>query len=209
MNKVEMKKLLDQRLSGILKNSIHSKSNLKALKKSVKLQSKIFPNSNGEIYIDFLGDAKEYCLGMSFMSGEFDSFIENLSIPYRSNRPSGSGSHFALITYSENRGIFSRSSGTIRLPTTEDELEATVAHISRAINESYIIMADRFLHFAPELIDDIISNPNFYSYPYLLILFTAKINGIGLDTIMNPRITNKRLLGNASFDKKIATDLLG
>ena len=100
----------------------------------------------------------------------------------------------------ETRGVFSRSDGKIYLSTAQN-MERDINHIQNCLNEHYIPKIETFLTCSPSLIDDIIENPDFYSFPAPLMAFTMRINSIRAEDLKVS--LGKKILKNSIFDKNI------
>jgi hypothetical protein len=208
MTHKEIKKIFDDRLANLLLNDIESKNNIKATKKSIKFTSSKYDGTNGEILFDYLAGSKAYYFGMMFSSLEFPRFLKEFPPPYASNHPSDLGYDFSMNTLMEKRGEFARQDGKILLANNLEQISNSIEHIKICLNNFYIPMAERFTDFSPELINDIVKNPSYYSYPLPLIVFCLKNNSLGRDMINEVGNLGKEIIKNKAFDQTLIDRVL-
>ena len=196
----EMKKAFDEALAFLLQNSVHTTQKMKAGKKSLKIASLTFPRTVANLDFDYLSGQKAYYFSITCSSGEFESYISDVAPPYPSNKPPDLRHDFSMSTLMETRGVFSWLVGIIYLSTAQN-MERDINHIQNCLNEHYIPKIENFLTFSPSLIDDIIENPDFYSFPAPLMAFTMRINSIRAEDLKVS--LGKKILKNSIFDKNI------
>ena len=109
-----------------------------------------------------------------------------------------------MVTMMENRGVYSRSDGKIDLPIRLDQIDEIIVHIQDTLNDFYLPWLERFINFSPDLIDDIVKRPDYYSYPVPLISFILKKNKMKFQdltiqfgkTVMKNKIFDTELLNS-------------
>ena len=200
MNK-EIKLAFDNSISLMLSEGVKSSVKIKAYKKSLKLTSPEYSGNRGEVIFDYLGGQKAYYFGMIGWSLEFSEYVKVVNPPYKSNTHRGTGSHFSMVTMMENRGVYSRSDGTISLPIRFDQIDEIIAHIQGTLNDFYLPWLDRFINFSPDLIDDIVKRPGYYSYPVPLISFILKKNKMKFQDLTIQ--IGKTVMKNRVFDEGV------
>ena len=106
-----------------------------------------------------------------------------------------------MVTMMENRGVYSRSDGTISLPIRLDQIDEIIAHIQGTLNDFYLPWLERFINFSPDLIDDIVKHPDYYSYPVPLISFILKRNKMKFQDLTIK--IGKTVMKNRVFDEGV------
>jgi hypothetical protein len=197
----EIKLKFDTDLAKMLSDLAQMIVEVKATKKALKITSETIPGNLGEIEFDYLGDQKAYYFGVFAWSEDFSRFIEKPSPPYESNIPEGFEYQFSMNTLMEDRGVYSRSNGKLLLPDNTQGIEENIAHIRKCIGDFYIPWVQRFVSISPNLIDDIIKNPRFYSYPAPLIAYAMKHNSMRVEDINI--MPGKSIIKNKEFDEKL------
>ena len=135
------------------------------------------------------------------LSLEFSEYLKTIAPPYKSNVPEGFDHHFGMSTIMEKRGVYSRSDGTISLPIRLDQIDEIIAHIQGILNDFYLPWLDRFINFSPDLIDDIVKRPDYYSYPVPLISFILKKNKMKFQDLTIQ--IGKTVMKNKLFDAEL------
>jgi hypothetical protein len=138
---------------------------------------------------------------MTAWSPEFSDFLKEIDPPYSSNVPAGFDHHFFMSTIMENRGVYSRSDGKIILPKNEDDLNKIISHIGSCLNDFYIPWMENFTGFSVGLIDKILNNPEFYSYPVPLIEYICRENFISFES-MGVQL-RKGVVKNKKYDEEL------
>ena len=200
MNK-EIKLAFDNSISLMLSEGVKSSGKIKAYKKSLKLTSPEYSGNRGEVIFDYLGGQKAYYFGMIGWSLEFSEYVKVINPPYKSNTPRGTDHHFSMVTMMENRGVYSRSDGKIDLPIRLDQIDEIIAHIQGTLNDFFLPWLDRFINFSPDLIDDIVKHPDYYSYPVPLISFILKKNKMKFQDLTIQ--VGKTVMKNKLFDAEL------
>ena len=200
MNK-EIKLAFDNSISLMLSEGVKSSGKIKAYKKSLKLTSPECSGNRGELIFDYLGGQKAYYFGMIGWSLEFSEYVKLINPPYKSNTPRGTGNHFSMVTMMENRGVYSRSDGKIDLPIRLDQIDEIIVHIQGTLNDFYLPWLGRFINFSPDLIDDIVKHPDYYSYPVPLISFILKKNEMKFQDLTIK--IGKTVMKNRVFDEGV------
>ena len=106
-----------------------------------------------------------------------------------------------MVTMMENRGVYSRSDGTISLPIRLDQIDEVIAHIQGTLNDCYLPWLERFINFSPDLIEDIVKRPVYYSYPVPLISFILKKNKMKFQDLTIQ--IGKTVMKNKLFDAEL------
>ena len=202
MNK-EIKLAFDDSLALMLSDGMKSSGKIKGYKKSLKLTALENNGNRGEVGFDYLGGQKAYYFVMFGWSLEFSEYLKTIAPPYKSNVPEGFDHHFGMSTIMENRGVYSRSDGTISLPIRLDQIDEIIAHIQVTLNDFYLPWLDRFINFSPDLIDDIVKRPGYYSYPVPLISFILKKNKMKFQDLTIQ--IGKTVMKNKIFDTELLT----
>ena len=200
MNK-EIKLAFDNSISLMLSEGVKSSGKIKAYKKSLKLTSPECSGNRGELIFDYLGGQKAYYFGMIGWSLEFSEYVKVINPPYKSNTPRGTDHHFSMVTMMENRGVYSRSDGKIDLPIRLDQIDEIIVHIQDTLNDFYLPWLERFINFSPDLIDDIVKHPDYYSYPVPLISFILKKNEMKFQDLTIK--IGKTVMKNRVFDEGV------
>jgi len=201
----DAKKIFGDLLAEMLSKRVTSRLKIKSTKDTIKVFSDRWKKTLGHLEFVYLGGQKAYYLAISATSDEFSEFISNMNPPYKSNKPDGFNHHFSMSTLMENRGVFSRSGGTIYLPSKPEHISETISHIENVLNSTYIPLLERFVRFSPELVGDILANPDYYSYPIPLVVFALKANSLHSDFIKTN--INRKAIKNSEFDKKILNEI--
>ncbi|WP_321880666.1 hypothetical protein [Paraburkholderia bannensis] len=76
-------------------------------------------------------------------------------------------------------------------------------------SQHYIPYVENFLHMRLDAVDDVLSNPDYYQFPFLTALYAAKRNNFDICVFGISRFSEKKLMGNPEFDRALAHRLLG
>ena len=161
--------------------------------------------ASGYICFDFLNNARGYCLCTSVDSPELIDFFNKVNPPYRSNKPEGVV--YAMNTSMEGsfKSFAPNFGGTVDLPRNEEERKKACEWIYTKVRDIYLPRAINLIELKPETVNDIILFPNYYAYPFLIILYLIKKHNMSLsdkdmESVFSKR---KRIIGNKSFDKQL------
>ncbi|EIX6434131.1 hypothetical protein MKU92_003074 [Salmonella enterica] len=200
---VELRKLFESELNGYLKGKFDFCSNVKYLKNEISIKKTASNESSGDVGFRFLNTSHGYILYTGVDSPELLRFFNEINPPYKSNKPEG-------IVYAMNTSMevgfksFSPSmKGTVDLPKNEDERKKACEWIYTKVRDVYLPRVMNLIELKPEAIEDVISFPDYYAYPFLTILYIIKKNNIPLSVLNIESIFSKKILGNKSFDKNL------
>lgn len=196
----EIKLAFDKSLSKMLDGIALGNERIKATKKRLKILSKLNSRNFAELEFDYLGDQKAYYLSITGWSADVAEYIKQVQPPYPSNVPAGFDHHFFMSTLMERRGVFSRVDGKIHLSDIRS-VDEVMMHIERCIKDNYIPKIENFLEASPALIENVVENPDFYSYPIPLISMALKRNSMNFEELKLS--LGRMLVKNPAFDKAL------
>ncbi|HDR9483833.1 TPA: hypothetical protein QDC20_001146 [Burkholderia aenigmatica] len=195
----ELKKIFEKRLQETLKESIDG-SGVKVSRGEIVVGREGV--GNGRIGFRFLRNANGYILSAAADSPDFQDFYKKSNPPYKPKIPTGMV--FAMNTSMEVVKSFSPNiGGAVDLPRNEEEVESTCRWICEKVVNIYFPRVINVVEVRPDLIRDVMDNPNYYSYPFLTIVFAARKNGIELSGLDVDYLLGKKVSGNRSFDENI------
>ena len=201
----ELRKLFETELHNYLKANLVCASNIKCLKKEISIKKTKDNEASGYICFDFLNNARGYCLCTSIDSPELIDFFNKVNPPYSSKLPEGIV--YAMNTSMESgfKSFAPNFGGTVDLPRNEEERKKACEWIYTKVRDIYLPRAINLIELKPETVNDIILFPNYYAYPFLIILYLIKKHNMSLsdkdmELVFSKR---KRIIGNKSFDKQL------
>ena len=201
----ELRKLFEIDLYNYLKANLVCASNIKCLKKEISIKKTKDNEASGHIGFRFLNNARGYNLYTAAYSPELITFFYEVNPPYSSKLPEGIV--YAMNTSMEGgfKSFAPNFGGTVDLPRNEEERKKACEWIYTKVRDIYLPRAINLIELKPETVKDIILFPNYYAYPFLIILYLIKKHNISLsdkdmELVFSKR---KRILGNKSFDKQL------
>ena len=194
--KLEFEKSLQQHLT----SALDAYKQIKVNKNEIKLKKTRDNAAEAVIGFDYLSNARGYVLYMSVSTPEFQDFIKEISPPYASSILTDNT--LAMTSSGEKNKTFSPIiGGAVPLPVSVEKVEGTCQWIAEKILSIYLPRVLNLINFTPKLIDDVIANPDHYSYPFLLILYTLKKNNLKTDDVDSNLLFSKSVSKNKNFDK--------
>ncbi|WP_124524141.1 MULTISPECIES: hypothetical protein [unclassified Burkholderia] len=196
---VELKKKFEKRLQEVLKGNINE-IGVKVSRGEIIVDRE--GAGSGRIGFRFLRNANGYILSAAADSPRLQDFYVGSNPPYKSKIPTGLV--LAMNTSMEAVKSFSPSvGGVVDLPRNEVEMESTCRWICEKVVGIYLPRVVNAVEVNSGLIKGVMDNPNYYSYPFLTIVFAAKKNGVGQDGLDVEYLLGKNVSGNKSFDRSI------
>ncbi len=203
----ELKSDFEKRLKEELTTLLAPYKNVKVLLNEVKVKKTKDNMAQGFIALDYITNAKGYALIMSAESPDFQKFIENINPPYKSHLLSEQT--LAMTTSGERVKTFSPvTGGTVALPATPEGNEEACKWICEKITSIYLPRLFHLINLEPGLIQDIFDNPDHYSYPFLLILYTLRKNKLAINDVDKERLFSKKISKNNAFDRGIIGNIV-
>jgi hypothetical protein len=195
----ELKKTFEKRLQNFLKENISEKG-VKVSRGEIVVDREGM--GNGRIGFRFLRNANGYILSAAADSPGLQDFYVSRNPPYRPKIPTGLV--MAMNTSMETVKSFSPNvGGAIDLPRDEEGIESACRWICEKVASIYLPRVINVVEINSGLVRDVMENPNYYSYPFLTIVFAAKKNGIGLNELDTDYLLGKKVSGNKSFDGEV------
>ena len=201
----ELRKLFETELHNYLKATLVCASNIKCLKKEISIKKTKHNEASGRIGFRFLNNACGYTLNTAAYSPELITFFYEVNPPYSSKLPEGIV--YAMNTSMEGsfKSFAPNFGGTVDLPRNEEERKKACEWIYTKVRDIYLPRAINLIELKPETVNDIILFPNYYAYPFLIILYLIKKHNMSLsdkdmESVFSKR---KRIIGNKSFDKQL------
>ncbi|MCA8235617.1 hypothetical protein [Burkholderia cenocepacia] len=195
----ELKKIFEKRLQNVLKENI-DEIGVKVSRAEIVVDRDGM--GNGRIGFRFLRNANGYILSAAADSPSLQDFYASRSPPYKPNIPTGLV--MAMNTSMETVKSFSPNvGGAIDLPRDEEEIESACRWICEKVTSIYLPRVINVVEVNSGLVRDVMQNPNYYSYPFLTIVFAAKKNGISLNGLDTDYLLGKKVSGNKSFDGEV------
>ncbi|WP_322071855.1 hypothetical protein [Paraburkholderia bannensis] len=196
---MDVRKSFEKRLQETLRSDIDLKG-VKIIRNEIVINQG--DGKVGRIGFRFLSNANGYILSASADSQEFQDFFRSMEPPYRPNIPTGLV--FAMNTSMETEKLFSpNQGGAVTLPRDESEIEQTCQWICGKVKEIYLPRVLRVLNNSPKLIDDVIANPDYYSYPMLTVVFSALNGGAGFGGLNIDYILGRKFSKNKNYDSDL------
>ncbi|WP_256978276.1 hypothetical protein [Burkholderia sp. HI2500] len=200
----ELRGIFEKRLQEILKENI-SERGVKISRGEIVVEREGM--GNGRIGFRFLRNANGYILSAAADSPSLQDFYASRNPPYRPKIPTGLV--MAMNTSMETVKSFSPNvGGAIDLPRDEVEVESACRWICEKVASIYLPRVINVVEVNSGLVRDVMENPNYYSYPFLTIVFAAKRNGIGRNELDTDFLLGKKVSGNKSFDGEILKEYL-
>jgi hypothetical protein len=196
---LDVKKTFEKRLQEVLKSSIDF-DGVKFLRNEISVKKS--GDAVGRIGFRFLSNASGYILAASADSADLQSFFNEIKPPYKPNVATGLA--FAMNTSMEVDKLFSpNQGGAIALPRDEVEVESVCQWICGKVKDVYLPRVLRVLEADPRLLDDVLKDPGYYSYPVLTIIFAAYKNNLKVDSLNFDYILGKKISKNKNFDAEL------
>jgi hypothetical protein len=196
---LDVKKTFEKRLQEVLKSSIDF-DGVKFLRNEISVKKS--GDAVGRIGFRFLSNANGYILAASADSADLQSFFNEIKPPYKPNVATGLA--FAMNTSMEVDKLFSpNQGGAIALPRDEVEVESVCQWICGKVKDVYLPRVLRVLEADPRLLDDVLKDPGYYSYPVLTIIFAAYKNNLKVDSLNFDYILGRKISKNKNFDAEL------
>ncbi|NWB96082.1 hypothetical protein HX882_09295 [Pseudomonas gingeri] len=201
----ETREKLEKELSLELKSITSSCFDLKASKN--KLSLLIAKEKQGEIYIQHLSKADGYYAGVELFKCEAMDFCISQSPPYPSQLLNSS--FFSKSSLSEpDKKFGDEIGGIIRTPAPQD-VKSTAKKIQQRLIKFYLSDVENCISGTLPLIDDILTAPDNYAFPFLTALFCVHKNGLNSNSDLFQKIlSSKKIFGNKQFDLTLAHKIL-
>ena len=198
--KLDFEKQLKEELTILL--SSYKNINISSNEIEIKIKKTKNNSAQGFIALDYLVNAKGYALVMSVDSPEFQNFIKEVNPPYKSNLLT---EHTLAMTSSgeKNKTFSPTIGGAVALPRTPDKIEETCQWICERITSIYLPRLFHLINFESELIQDILENPDHYSYPFPLILYAVRKNNLSINDVDEHLLFSKKISKNKSYDRSL------
>ncbi len=193
-----------------LKNSLREKYKNRL---DVKIKNKLgisIKSADGfaEINFVYVKWANGYYLTASADHKGFSEFFAESAVPYKSKFLARH--NFFVTTLSEKTKKFANSSnGHAVIPAREEWIAEACTELVEKISQHYMPYVENFLHMRLDVVDDVLSNPDYYQFPFLTALYAAKRNNADIGVFGISRFSEKKLMGNPEFDRALARRLLG
>lgn len=161
----------------------------------------------GQIYLQHVKKADGYYAGIEVYSCDAMDFCLEQKPPYASRLLNNS--FFSQSSLSEvDKRFGDEFGGIIRTPSLKD-VSSVVEKVKGRLAEFYLPVAQHCISSSIELIDDILSAPDDYAYPFLSALYVAHMHRLAFNSPEFQRVVNrKKILGNREFDLELAKRLL-
>lgn len=202
----ELKKKFEQVLQDFLKKNLVVPSNIKILKNQIKIKVTKDNNSTGNIYFHYISSSFGYMLGTSVNSLELNEFYRKVNPPYKRNM-SDDVVYVMNSLGEESRNFSSSISGVVLLPNSDLGRQQICEWIKAKVQKIYLPRMINIAELKAEAVNDVLTFPEYYSYPFLTILYLVKKNNIPLDSLNMELILNKRIIGDELFDKQLLREL--
>jgi len=178
---------------------------LKASKNKLALY--ISKEKLGDIYVQHLKKADGYYAGMEIFTCEAFTFCKDQAPPYESRLLNAS--FLSKSSLSEDKKEFGDELGGIIRTPAPNEVSATVSKITERLTKTYLTKAENCILGTPSLIDDVLTEPDNYAFPFLTILFAAQKHELSLNSqVLKKAFATKSIFGNKQFDLALANRLL-
>jgi hypothetical protein len=190
---LDVKKAFEKRLQEVLKYNIEL-DGVKFLRNEIAIKKNC--DSVGRIGFRFLSNANGYILAASADSADLQNFFKEMRPPYKPNVATGLA--FAMNTSMEIDKVFSlNQGGAIALPQDEAEIESVCQWICGKVKDVYLPRVLRVLEADPCLVDDVLENPDYYSYPFLTIIFVVirgnlNVSGLNFDYMLGKKFSKSK-----------------
>ncbi|NIE63555.1 hypothetical protein [Burkholderia sp. Ax-1719] len=196
---LDVKKTFEKRLQEVLKSNIDL-DGVKFLRNEITVKKS--EDAVGRIGFRFLSNANGYILAASADSADLQSFFSEIKPPYKPNIATGLA--FAMNTSMEIDKLFSpNQGGAIALPRNEVEIESVCQWICGKVKDVYLPRVLRVLEADPRLVDDVLANPDYYSYPVLTIIFAVYKNNLNTDGLNFDYMLGKKVSKNKNYDAEL------
>lgn len=172
-----------------------------------KLAFSVSTRKLGLIYLQHLSRAQGYYAGIDIHACDAMDFCVAQNPPYASRL--FNSSFFSQSSLSEPYKRFGDEiGGTLRTPSPEDAAVA-VEKVRERLGRFYLPRAHRCICAPLELLDDILSEPEDYAFPFLSALYVAHKHQLAFNSAEFQRVVScKKIIGNRVFDLPLAERLL-
>ncbi|SFQ22070.1 hypothetical protein SAMN03159489_02826 [Pseudomonas sp. NFPP07] len=185
----ELRSNFEKRVQAFLTSELSGYSDIRVAKNKITIKQKK-SGATATLHLEYLTNSRAYEIIVFVEHPALQSEIALIEPPYSSNLP-GAKFVYSMSTVSERDAC-------PLLPVTEKGIEDTCQVILSRIKNVYIPVVFNLFDVKLELIDDIISRPKYYSYPFLLILIAMKINNFRPDENVVAKILSEDVLGYTS-----------
>lgn len=184
MSLKELRNEFEQRFNIYLKNTFAGQKNVKVGKNKVTIKK---DKSTACIDFTYLNNLHAYGTIIVVKSPIMKSELDTFCPPYKSNLPNDE--------YIYCMSTMGEKDGCPLLPSTEDGIDKTCKLLLDRLKYAQLPAIVNLLDVNKDLVEDIINNPKYYSYPFLLILLAINKNGISKDDIDSDILFDEKILG--------------
>ncbi|MEW4947782.1 hypothetical protein ACNFB1_26095 [Pseudomonas sp. NY15349] len=172
-----------------------------------KLKFKYKKKNVAELFFDHLARVDSYVLGGMVFGGELIDCMSKFTPPYKSNL--FNDACFSFISSGEQNKRFSGDfGGAIKTPVPRlaDEV---CARIRCVLEEFYVPKILAAIVPVDRTISDIVSSPDEYSYPAVLIHCAVKLNGLAEgEAKIKEAMSSKKIVKDKAYDVPLLAGLL-
>ncbi|MEP6931971.1 MAG: hypothetical protein ABI850_18250 [Flavobacterium sp.] len=195
-NKKELRDEFEKELQIYLKRELSDMPELKVTKNKISITHKK-SGASAKIIFGYLANSNTYEIMIFIEHPELQQKISHITPPYPSN--------LLNPNFIYSMSTVSEKDACPLLPVTEKGVTNTCQLILSRIKNNYIPIIFNLFKITPELIDDVINRPKYYSYPFLLIFISMKNNCMTPDKVTIIKILSEETLGYSN-DKQLKSD---
>jgi hypothetical protein len=160
-----------------------------------------------ELFFEHLARVDSYVLGGMVYGGKIFEYVSSFTPPYKSNL--FNDGCFSFISSGENNRRFSGDSGGAIKTPGPNAIGEVCAHIGLVLEEFYVPRVLACILPAKRTINDVLSSPDEYSYPAVVIHCAAALGGASVDkSQVEEAVRSKKVVKNKEYDIPLLTGLL-
>lgn len=167
-----------------------------------KLKFKYNKGSVAELFFDHIARVDSYVLAGFVSGGELFECASKFTPPYRSNL--FNEGCFSFISSGEQSKRFSGDfGGAIKTPAPA-LVEEVCSHIRLALEEFYVPKMIAAIVPTDRIIGDVVSSPDVYSYPAVLLHCAVKFCGVAVNEVaIKEAMTSKKIIKDKAYDSSL------
>lgn len=212
----ELRKLFEKQLQEYLKQRFKDRPDIKVNRNELVIKSK---DAVGRMGFQYVTRAQGYTLSQSVSHPALLEFCMGMLNP---EEPESVLEYVFAMNTSMEAGFKSfaiNMGGTVDLPRNDVQRAETCAWIEEKLEQIYLPRLMNLLLLKPEAIDDITAHPEYYFYPFPMILYLIQHNRMSEDKLNMELLLSKRVQkqiirpgkpqgGSRAHNKQLLEDVL-
>lgn len=184
MSLKEVRNNFERQFNFLLKNAFNEQENFNIGKNKITIKK---DDAVASVDFIYLNNLNAYGTIIVVKSPVLKLELEAFNPPYKSNL-----SNEDYIFCMSTMGV---KDGCPLLPTTEDGINKTCELLIDRLKKIHFPNIINLLEVNKNLVEDVINNPQNYSYPFLIVMLAMKKNNLSKADVDRDKILNEKILG--------------